>query len=594
MKQTSRQVAEQATFQNFANCYVREVSPGRVIQHWSDPEDAVDCIEWTLPAQQATLRAELVSHSRCGPHRFGRAWLRRGGDAGWRQAEPFAALQMLLQEAYRQLPEERSDRLRGHELELLGRALLSYQQTERYIDARRWPADDDSFIAAEQSLVFGHALHPTPKSRQGMTGWQEPAYAPELGGNFQLFWFAADATMVSHKSVADLSAPQIAASLIGPEAAGLKLRDGEVPLPMHPLQAEALLLDPDVRALERAGRLRALGPAGPAFTATSSVRSVYSPDVPWMLKFSLPVRITNSIRLNRRKELEAGVAMAKLVGRTGIATANPRFRMILDPAFLTLDMPDRAESGFEVILRENPFVAGAARGKVTVAALTAEPLSGEPSRLERIVRTICARDGAHPALVAEQWFRRYLDCVLDPLVMLYDDYGVALEAHQQNSLLDVSELYPTASYYRDNQGFYLSRRHRARFSLHVPETAGIGSLFYDDREIQDRFAYYLIVNQVFSVVARMGHDGLADEELLLRILRDRLEHLARTTGGVGREFVRGLLDRPTVTFKANLTARLFDVDELQTDNERALYARLPNPIFGLTASFHGDGSAIAS
>lgn len=594
MKQTSRQIAEQATFQNFANCYLREISPGRVVSHRGGQDDAVDCIEWVLAAQQVVLRGELVSHSLCGPHRFGQAWMRRSADVTWRQAEPFAALQLLLQEAYR-LQDERTDLLRGHELELLGRALQSYQQTASYIDARpRGASDDDTFIAAEQSLVFGHSLHPTPKSRQGMSAWQEQAYAPELAGRFQLFWFAADRSVVAHKSVADRSAPDIVTSLIAPGAGGPSLRDGETLLPMHPLQAQALLLDPAVSDLEQDGKLRPLGSYGPDFTATSSVRTVYSRHQPWMLKFSLPVRITNSVRLNRRHELEAGVTMSKLLKQTGIGLGGSRFKVILDPAYITLDMPGRTESGFEVILRANPFVACGGRGIMTIAALTAEPLPGEQSRLERIVRTLCDRDRSDPRQVATQWFRHYLDCALDPLVTLYDDFGLALEAHQQNCLLDVGSGYPTASYYRDNQGFYLSQRHRARFSQYVPEAAEIGSLYYDDREIQDRFAYYLIVNQIFSVISRLGHDGLVDEETLLRMLRDRLEGLSRTTSGVGREFVSSLLDRPMVAFKANLMTRLFDVDELQTSNERALYARLPNPIFGLAASYRGEGSAIAS
>ncbi|GAA4125266.1 IucA/IucC family protein [Aminobacter aganoensis] len=593
MKLTPRQVAEHATFQNFANCYVREISPGRVTQHRGGAEDPVDCIEWVLAAQQLVLRAELVSHSRCGPHRFGQTWVRRATDAGWRHSEPFAALQLLLHEAYRQLHDERSDAMRGCELELLGRALQSYQQTLRYIEAHGAATEDDSFIAAEQSLVFGHSLHPTPKSRQGMTSWQEPSYAPELHGRFQLVYFAADASVVSHKSAAAETAPEIVAALAG--AGEIETRPGEMLLPMHPLQAEALLLDDGVRDLVAAGKLRLAGAAGPAFTATSSVRTVYNEDLPWMLKFSLPVRITNSLRVNSRKELEAGVAVAKLLGRTGIGSGDSRFKVIADPAYITLDLPGRCESGFEVILRENPFVACGGRGKITIAALTAEPLPGQQSRLERIIRALCLRDGTHPELVCKHWFQRYLDCALDPLVSLYDDFGLALEAHQQNSLLDVSQGYPSASYYRDNQGFYLSKRYRARFSLHVPEAAEIASLYYDDRDIQDRFAYYLVVNQIFSVIARMGHDGLIDEEVLLRLLRDRLEVLSRTTSAVGREFVRGVLDRPTVAFKANLMTRLFDVDELQTSNERSLYARQPNPLFAAIAGlYHGDGSALAS
>ncbi|MBK5567687.1 IucA/IucC family protein [Ensifer sp. SSB1] len=574
--QSSRQIAEIATFQSFANCYLREVNPGiRAIHRASG--GVFDCVEWSLPRQHMILRAEVTSPSLCGPHHFGRVWGRGISDATWRQIELISALHILIHECYRQVDDAHADALRGFELELLVRVLESYQQTALYIDkAQPEPENGGDFIEAEQALVFGHWQHPTPKSRQGMTYWQQESYAPELRGQFKLHHFAAKTDCVRHASARSTAAPEIVRSLMRPGAEATA--PDEHLLPMHPLQAEALLLDPDIQALIGEGRLRHLGPAGPTFTATSSVRTVYGVDADWMLKFSLPVRITNSVRLNRLQELEAGVAMAKLIDRIGFAERSRNFRIIQDPAYITLDLPDRNESGFEVILRENPFAGAKGRGIVTVAALTADPLPGRASRLESLVRTLAARIGETLADAALLWFRRYLDCAVEPLVRLYDDYGIALEAHQQNSLLDVGNGYPLTSYYRDNQGFYLSERYRSLIVGHVPETQTIASLYFADSEIRDRFAYYLIVNQVFSVVSRMGHDGLCDEGLLLRELRLHLERYAARMSGAGRDFARHVLDLPTIASKANLTTRLYDVDELQSNNAPTLYRPVPNPL----------------
>ncbi|MFB9949080.1 IucA/IucC family protein [Rhizobium puerariae] len=576
--QSSRQAAETATFQSFANCYLREVNPGTPVVHRTAAGPA-DCTEWSLPRQQMFLRAEIVSASVCGPQHFGRLWTRTVADASWRQVEPLAALHILIHEAYRQMDDSRSDALRTFELELLARVLDSYQQMTLYIErAKKRPHDEGHFIDAEQSLVFGHWQHPTPKSRQGMTFWQQERYAPELSGRFRLQYFAAGADLVRQASARAMRADEIVRSQLGASGDDLEIRAGECLIPMHPLQAEALLLDPDIQALLQDGSLRHIGPAGQWFTATSSVRTVYNAQSDWMLKFSLPVRITNSVRVNRRPELEAGVAMARLMQRIGFAERSENFRIIHDPAYITLDMPGREESGFEVILRENPFKGDRARGIVTVAALTADPLPGDIPLLERIVRKLAERGGDGVSGTAITWFRRYLDCAVAPLVRLYDDVGVALEAHQQNSLLDIGAGYPTVSYYRDNQGFYLSERHRGLLAGHVPETETIASLYFADAEIRDRFAYYLIVNQVFSVISRMGHDGLCDEGMLLCILRTHLEEYAQAMSGPGRDFVRHVLDLPTITSKANLTTRLFDVDELQSSGAHSLYRPFPNPL----------------
>ncbi|MCV9962029.1 hypothetical protein OIU34_08970 [Pararhizobium sp. BT-229] len=575
--QSSRQIAETATFQSFANCYLREVNPGAPVMHRT-AGGSFDSIEWSLPRQQMFLRVEVTSPSLCGPQHFGRVWGRGVSDASWRQIELMQALHILVHESYRQGDESQVDALRGFELELLMRVLESYQQTALYIDkVLPAPENPGHFIEAEQSLVFGHWLHPTPKSRQGMAYWQQESYAPELRGQFRLHYFAAKREHVRHASARPLPAHEIVRSLVNP-GAGIKLGSDEYLLPMHPLQAEALLLDPDIQAMQQKGILRHLGAAGPLFTATSSVRTVYSAGEDWMLKFSLPVRITNSVRLNRCQELEAGVAMAKLIDRVGFAKRSAKFKIIQDPAYITLDMPGRSESGFEVILRENPFVGAKGQSVVTVAALTADPLPGEPSRLERLIRTLAARDGETLPEACLIWFQHYLACAVEPLVQLYDDYGVALEAHQQNSLLDIGAGYPSVSYYRDNQGFYLSERYRSLLSGHVPETETIASLYFVESEIRDRFAYYLIVNQVFSIISRMGHDGLCDEGLLLRMLRTQLERYALRMTGAGRDFARHVLDLPTISSKANLTTRLFDVDELQSDHAPTLYRPVPNPL----------------
>jgi siderophore synthetase component len=593
--QSSRQAAEVATFQSFANCYLREVSSGTRVVHRSS-SGSVDAIEWPLPRQQVLLRAEIVSASVCGPQHFGRLWTRAVSDTSWRPVEPMSALHLLLQEAYRQMEEGRTDALRSFELELLVRVLDSYQQMTLYLEkALPAPQDEGHFIEAEQSLVFGHWQHPTPKSRQGMTFWQQERYAPELRGQFQLQYFAAKTGHVRQDSARAMHAHEIIRSELGASGADLGIEPDECLIPMHPLQAQALLLDPDIQAMQHDGSLRYLGPAGSLFTPTSSVRTVYSPDSDWMLKFSLPVRITNSVRINRRPELEAGVAMAKLMNGIGFAERSNNFRIIQDPAYITLDMPDREESGFEVILRENPFKGDRAQGIVTVAALTADPLPGDLSRLEQIVRKLAARGGDGMSNTALAWFRRYLSCAVEPLIRLYDDYGVALEAHQQNSLLDIGMGYPTVSYYRDNQGFYLSERYRSMLARHAPETETIASLYFADAEIRDRFAYYLIVNQVFSVISRMGHDGLCDEGVLLFTLRAHLEHCAATMSGAGRDFTRHVLDLPTITSKANLTTRLFDVDELQSSGVHSLYRQIPNPLrVPIALAAPRTGHAIAS
>ena len=83
------------------------------------------------------------------------------------------------------------------------------------------------------------------------------------------------------------------------------------------------------------------------------------------------------------------------------------------------------------------------------------------SLLNNIILDLAAKENRAFDQVAIEWFDRYWHCAVESILSLYDGYGIALEAHQQNSLLDVSAGYPSCYYYRDNQGFYLSEHFEA-------------------------------------------------------------------------------------------------------------------------------------
>lgn len=597
MGPSARAIAEQASFRAFVHCYLQEVDGGQWFRRrdWADDPagiyrgDAVCLL--ALPSRSARLAMDVLYVSDAGRHLPGQLRLSTPDQPGWQPLEPERAMFMLVRELYAlttgMMPEVRKSR----ELELMYRLADSYQVMARYIAARRTDVrlTSDRFIDGEQSLLFGHAAHPTPKSRQGLADWQHTTYAPELTGRFQLEYFSVHRPLIRQGCHSGLSATDMVEATLAGGQGCLKLPEDQVLVPAHPLQAQWLLCQPAVAEAIASGQIQPLGPLGPSFTATSSVRTLYSEDCDWMFKFSIPVRITNSLRVNKQHELRAGVVMAQLIDQTGFFNQETRFSIIRDPAFLTVKLPGLDESGFEVIFRDNPFHRGQDQGVLSVAALTQDPLASHTSRLRTLIEGLALNESRSLAAVSRDWFRQYLDCAIEPVLRLYDEHGIALEAHQQNSLLDLSSGYPSRYYYRDNQGYYLSESRRAELEALCPGLTETPELFYRDAMIRDRFCYYLVVNQLFSVIARFGQDGLLAEARLIDMLRHTLQRCLHQFQGPARPLVAMLLNDACLPYKGNLLTRVHDVDELNAELEMAIYTSIPNPL-RQTQSVRGSGT----
>jgi siderophore synthetase component len=435
-------------------------------------------------------------------------------------------------------------------------------------DGERGPG---RFLEFEQALLFGHLNHPAPKSRDGLSGAELAAYSPELGGRFAVHWFEADAELVSSDQVA--GAPSLqgldAVQLMG-ALAGITPSPGRVLIPAHPWQAAAVLERPRVSELVAAGRVKALGPAGAQWYPTSSLRTVFHPDLPVMLKLSLGLRITNSRRESTPTELRRGLEINRLLDaayNAGTATAHPRFSIVRDPAWVALDEGGPMLTGLDVAVREVPADVNS---YACLAGLVA-PRPGGVSRLS----AFAAEDPA-------RWVSTYIDSVLVPMLHLYAETGIGLEAHQQNTLvrLDGSGRIKGGAY-RDNQGYYLASSY-LRGLLAVTGLRDSTLAVVDDPIVDDRLTYYLLHNQALAVVGCLAADGIADEAELLAVVRERLTEalpLLKAAGPGGDRLARRWLEAETLPCKANMLTRLRGIDEVVAPlDAQSVYLDIPNPL----------------
>ncbi|PVD02226.1 IucA/IucC family protein [Streptomyces sp. CS014] len=538
------------------------------------PRPDGDTLRIAFPASGTALLVPVHYWSATGAHRFGAPAL-ENAPAGAPPAD--AATVAVL------IGREGGESGAG---DLVARVADSVRHTAGFIEQRRRspadPADADLFLTAEQSLLLGHPLHPTPKSREGLSESESRRYSPELHGSFPLHWFAVDRSLAATDSAWTEGGPATAEELLAPHAGGLKTPPGTVAVPVHPWQAADLIHRPQVRALAETGLLHDLGPYGEPWHPTSSIRTVHRPGARVMLKLSLGVRITNSRRENLRKELHRGVEVHRLLS-TGLAEQwqreHPGFDIVRDPAWLAVDDPEGTPvTGLDVVLRHNPF--GPGDDAACIAGLTAQrPRPGRPgmhSRLAEVVSGLRARTGLSGTDVSAEWFRRYLHHVVRPVLWLDAHGGVALEAHQQNTLVLLDpDGWPVGGRYRDNQGYYFRDSRRAELDRRLPGIGTVSDTFVSDPVTDERFAYYLGINNVLGLIGAFGAQRLADEQQLLTVLRQFLTETAE----LGSPLPAYLLENRQLRCKANLLTRLHGLDELVGPvDTQSVYVTIANPL----------------
>ncbi|REJ11016.1 IucA/IucC family protein [Halobacillus trueperi] len=571
----AKEIAEKATMQSFLNCYLRETDN---YEWMNDDEGDGKMLFIPLVRQNMVIHAPVNYWSLTGRHLFDFPMTyQTEGSEEFHTLDYVTMTTLLVKEWLIGNGQEWA------EDELILRVLLSCKKMKDYVAARfedchQLMDEDFTFIEAEQSLLFGHLLHPTPKSKQGLTDDEDREYSPEYKGRFQLHYFSMNPDLVEEDSSLDRPASACILEGVkdteGAEPLVKEWNKGRLLLPMHPLQVPVVLKDPEVQGYLDSGDIKYLGPAGVRFTATSSFRTLYSESSRFMYKFSVPVKITNSLRANQPKELARGVEVSRLLDTElgeQMKKHHPNFHMMKDPASINLRL-SKETSGFEVSLRENPFYEDDEQVTL-VAGLVQDHAYGGQSRISTIIRSIAESEGRSVEEVSLDWFDKYLSISLDPILWLHHTYGIALEAHQQNSVVRLEQGYPSKFYYRDNQGYYFSRSKADQLLELLPSLNSKSDTICEDDVADERLRYYFFFNHLYGLINGFGVSRLIEEEKLIDLLRSRLmDHLPSS-------LVKSLLEESKLPCKANLLTRLYDMDELVGPMEsQSVYTAVDNPL----------------
>lgn len=508
------------------------------------------------------LMVRMRRGSRLGRCEYsGSPYLKSPGEP-WRPANALALVHFLLD---RLAPEC------GFNHELLAQCDNSIAVNARLLalaaDARE---SGNAMLDAEQSMIWGHALHPTPKSREGIAMDAALACSPEARTEFALHWFRIDQQLLQQygSDVTDMLA---------------KLSGEDSLYPCHPWEVERVLGNPVWQRAQRQGLIESLGPLGEPLAPTSSVRTMYHAQADYFLKMSIHVRLTNCVRKNAWYELESAVALTELLANAwdDVRHRAAGFDVLLEPAATTLNFNvvgdgdeanvRRLGESFGILYRNSFPALVQERYRPQVAgALFACDRHGN-SLGHELVERYARQHGGNYGHAAEAWFSGYACCLLDGVWLAFFKHGIVLEPHLQNTLIGFYGDLPTRVWVRDLEGTKLIAEQWPQERLQGISERARQSVQYSRELGWSRVAYCALIN---NLAEAMFHIAAGDS-----LLEDRLWNVVGTLAldwqqRFGRQpMLQGLVEGATLPSKNNLRTRVFKRADRDSD-----YTALVNPI----------------
>lgn len=589
---------DRLTLQNLVNAYSYETGRGKIIQI-----DEQNALQQQISQNKPILLLNLAPHntvmavpvdrvSQLGQHRFAdtpsvlsAASLNDSQhEHQWLKPSAMSLASFIIEDIVHQ---HKSDvTLDGNGV--LKRWLESYEGLQIILAHRHDEIDDiiedqQNFIETEQSLIYGHAMHPTPKGRAGFYGAEWAKYAPETNSKTQLnYWLVHSDYIIEEFVDGDSITAELKEKLLTDMSDYQQQLIAQNPehklLPLHPWQATFLQQQPWYQQLVESGQLFDLGTLGWYLHPTTSVRTLAAFDAPWMFKLSLSVAITNSVRINLPKECKRGMHACRIwrsdYGKQ-LGTEYPTIAVLNDPAWIALQINGKIIDETICILRDNPFTESM---QVTnLASLSQDHPTRLTNRLATLFQSIHQRTNEPLDKIAAEWFDTYLQVGFIPLIHLYYQHGIGFEVHQQNSLIELKDGYPAKFWARDNQGFGYIAEYAMPLIDAYPELISESECVIPEDFADSRVAYYLVGNTIFGLITAIARTQLISETTLLAAFRDCLVTLDKQYPH--RSLFDLLLRSPTLPFKGNLLTRLHALDELTAPVEtQSIYVDIPNPI----------------
>ncbi|WP_448568676.1 IucA/IucC family protein [Thalassotalea ganghwensis] len=592
--------AELRSITDLLNCYCREyaapkqqvfINPTFGRQDWPDAlkvsfnKGNDQFLLVLLPESQSRLIVRVKDLKSLGQCRYTSApYLKKLG-SGWHKLDHKSLTLQLLKHLAVVLNQPLNNELYRQIQNSLfnSQQFLSYKMQIDSVNEAQKKLSKDGFIHSEQALIWGHAWHPTPKSREGISQAALMKISPEVGACFQLNFLAVKESLLKANNSEEINGISELQQLLN-----IELPKDYRLLPCHPYQFEkfknsALF----IQAIEQK-LIVDLGKHGSEWYPTSSVRTLYNSEFNFFLKFSLHVRLTNCIRKNAWYELESAIFLTNVIEQVHQKQGIPftHFIIMREPSSVTLDLRSlvnkksfehteddvqQLSEAFGLLFRTSFDQAELDNYQPRVAGALFSDDEDFASAVIPYVKSLALAHHLTFNNAALLWFENYLTSLLTPVLYYFFKLGIIFEPHLQNTVIGFTDHLPTRIYLRDLEGTKLIEDLWPQQAIDSLSERAKQSIHYDRAQGWRRIAYCTLINNISEAIYHLSGDSKIQEQKMWRQVRHAI---IKYQQAFGREIeLDALLAGENIPCKCNFMTRL-----LKRADKEADYVYLTNPM----------------
>ncbi|WP_086428220.1 IucA/IucC family protein [Staphylococcus cornubiensis] len=482
---------------------------------------------------------------------------------------------------------------------------LSYQAQHPLKDASSLldyvESQEDRYLTSEQLVIEGHPIHPGAKLRKGMSAQETIDYSSEyqhaIPMQFILVHRNVVRTMTQHGTYQDTiyhmfdglkTAAQQAVS------AHSTLED-YMPLIVHPWQYEHIIRT-DYQHELATQTIIPLDYTMPYY-AGLSFRTLMpkKPDITPHIKLSTNVHITGEIRTLSEQTTHNGPLMTTIL--TDISAQDSLFNNVAtspvpeiagahfyQPEDSTPDEQERRSEQLGTLFRQNIYdmIDNEALPLIPSSLVVTHPETARPLIAELVERYIQTKESSTDIDARAEWFRSYAASLIDYVIPLLVKYGIALEAHLQNTIAVFEPRTGAFSHMliRDFEGLRIDAEQLAQMGYdtsHFHEKSRI--LTKSQTSVFNKAFYSTIQNHLGELVATLArfYQDATLENTLWSIVRQQIEQCfekleATDIDSERLAHMQDVFFNTTIDYKCVTTMRLLDEAHEYT------YVKVDNPL----------------